>query len=121
MPHGDARLAPFRDCLTESEPICGRLNPDKMQVLFGDEQESVAVGRPDSACRGVGLIAVGSRDGNRFFPGMGTLFLRLMGEAFSHAPWRVTRADEPVSPALNARIETSCATWQSSVACPATP
>ena len=31
---------------------------------------------------GVGLIAVGSSDGNRFFPGMGTLFLRLMGETF---------------------------------------
>ena len=30
---------------------------------------------------GVGLIAVGSRDANRFYPGMGTLFLRMMGES----------------------------------------
>ena len=30
---------------------------------------------------GLGLVAVGSRDGNRFYPGMGTLFLRMMGEA----------------------------------------
>ena len=30
---------------------------------------------------GTGLVAVGSRDPNRFFPGMGTLFLRMMGEA----------------------------------------
>lgn len=90
IPLGDARLAPFRDCLTGNEPICGRLNPDKMQVLFGDEQESsqsVAL----IPLPGVGLIAVGSRDGNRFFPGMGTLFLRLMGEAFSTALARYAR------------------------------
>ena len=30
---------------------------------------------------GIGLLAVGSHDPNRFFPGMGTLFLRMMGEA----------------------------------------
>ncbi|MNW12729.1 hypothetical protein D3C71_2104950 [compost metagenome] len=30
---------------------------------------------------GVGLIAVGSHDSNRFYPGMGTLFLRMMGES----------------------------------------
>ena len=30
---------------------------------------------------GVGLVAIGSRDPNRFYPGMGTLFLRMMGEA----------------------------------------
>ncbi len=77
----DKRLVPFRDCLENSEPICGRLNPDKMPLLFGAEQgnaQSVAlIPMPD-----VGLIAVGSNDGNRFFPGMGTLFLRLMGETF---------------------------------------
>jgi len=87
----DARLAPFRDCLTSNEPICGRLNPDKMTVLFGDEQEasqSVAL----MPVAGVGVIAVGSRDGNRFFPGMGTLFLRLMGENFAAALARNARA-----------------------------
>jgi len=34
---------------------------------------------------GVGLVAVGSRDGNRFYPGMGTLFLRMMGESLATA------------------------------------
>ena len=33
----------------------------------------------------VGLVAIGSRDPNRFFPGMGTLFLRMMGESFAAA------------------------------------
>ena len=32
---------------------------------------------------GLGLVAVGSHDPNRFYPGMGTLFLRMMGEALA--------------------------------------
>lgn len=80
----DKRMAPFKDCVTSGEPICGRLNPDKMELLFGDDQsqaQSVAL----IPAPNVGLIAVGSRDGNRFFPGMGTLFLRLMAESFAAA------------------------------------
>jgi uncharacterized protein YigA (DUF484 family) len=30
---------------------------------------------------GRGMLAIGSTDPNRFYPGMGTLFLRLMSEA----------------------------------------
>lgn len=80
----DKRMAPFKDCVTSGEPICGRLNPDKMELLFGDDQsqaQSVAL----IPVPNVGLVAVGSRDGNRFFPGMGTLFLRLMAESFAAA------------------------------------
>lgn len=80
----DARLAPFRDCLNDGEPICGRLQPEKNALLYGVRAEDVA----SSALLplpGRGLIAVGSRDANRFFPGMGTLFLRMMGEAFDTA------------------------------------
>lgn len=80
----DARLAPFRDCLKDGEPICGRLQPDKNALLYGVRAEDVA----SSALLplpGRGLIAVGSRDANRFFPGMGTLFLRMMGEAYDTA------------------------------------
>lgn len=80
----DARLAPFRDCLKDGEPICGRLQPEKNALLYGLRAEDVA----SSALLplpGLGLLAVGSRDANRFFPGMGTLFLRMMGEAFDTA------------------------------------
>jgi hypothetical protein len=76
----DARLAPFRDALAGDEPICGRLHPDKNALLYGARvdavQSSALLPLP-----GVGLLAVGSHDPNRFFPGMGTLFLRMMGEA----------------------------------------
>ena len=81
VPTGDAHLAPFKDCMASGEPICGRLHPDKHALLYGDGADQVA----SSALLplpGVGLLAVGSRDANRFFPGMGTLFLRMMGEAF---------------------------------------
>ena len=73
-------LGAFRDCLKDGEPICGRLQPEKNAVLYGgrvDEVQSSAL----LPLPGVGLIAVGSHDGNRFYPGMGTLFLRMMGEA----------------------------------------
>jgi len=76
----DARLQPFRDCLGDGEPLCGRLQPEKHALLYGmraEEVQSTAL----LPLPGVGMIAVGSRDANRFFPGMGTLFLRMMGES----------------------------------------
>ena len=78
------KLAAFRDCLKDGEPICGRLHPEKNAVLYGervDEVQSSAL----LPLPGIGLIAVGSHDGNRFYPGMGTLFLRMMGEALAVA------------------------------------
>ena len=84
LPSDEARLASFRDALAEGEPICGRLHPDKNALLYGmraeDVQSSAFLPLP-----GVGLLAVGSIDPNRFFPGMGTLFLRMMGEAMATA------------------------------------
>lgn len=86
----DARLQPFRDCLADGEPLCGRLQPEKQALLYGmrvDDVQSTAL----LPLPGVGLIAVGSRDPNQFFPGMGTLFLRMMGEALVTALARYGR------------------------------
>jgi uncharacterized protein YigA (DUF484 family) len=84
MPVDDPRLTPFRDGLRDGEPICGRLQPEKNALLYGDRapdvQSSALLPLP-----GLGLVAVGSREQNRFFPGMGTLFLRMMGDAFAAA------------------------------------
>ncbi|WDM79738.1 DUF484 family protein [Xanthomonas sp. NCPPB 1638] len=80
----DARLAPFRDCLSDGEPICGRLQADKHALLYG-EQASQVQSTALLPLPGIGLIAVGSHDANRFYPGMGTLFLRMMGESLSVA------------------------------------
>ncbi|MFT3755106.1 MAG: DUF484 family protein [Pseudoxanthomonas sp.] len=78
------RLASFKDCLADGEPLCGRLQPEKNALLYGvraEEVNSTAL----LPLPGTGLVAVGSRDGNRFYPGMGTLFLRMMGEALAVA------------------------------------
>lgn len=81
---GDAALDAFRDCLADGEPICGRLQPAKNDLLYDarveEVQSSALLPLP-----GVGLVAVGSHDANRFYPGMGTLFLRMMGEALTTA------------------------------------
>jgi uncharacterized protein YigA (DUF484 family) len=86
----DLRLDGFRDLLGSGEPLCGRLHPDKNALLYGaqvdDVQSSALLVLP-----GIGLVAVGSRDGNRFFPGMGTLFLRMMAESLATALQRFPR------------------------------
>ncbi|HVI24883.1 MAG TPA: DUF484 family protein [Xanthomonadaceae bacterium] len=85
IPAADARLAPFRDALAAGEPITGRLHPDKHALLYGaraeEVQSSVLLPLRGGDGAALGLLAVGSHDPNRFFPGMGTLFLRMMGEA----------------------------------------
>ena len=84
IPRDDRSLQPFADCIRDGEPLCGRLHPDKQALLYAarvDEVASTAL----LPIKGVGLVAVGSRDPNRFYPGMGTLFLRMMGEAFAAA------------------------------------
>lgn len=76
----DAKLAPFHDCLQDGEPVCGRLQQEKNDVLYGERVNEVS-STALLPLPGVGLIAVGSYDPNRFYPGMGTLFLRMMGES----------------------------------------
>ncbi|MFY8135437.1 MAG: DUF484 family protein, partial [Aquimonas sp.] len=56
----------------------------KMEFLFGAQAAQV------QSCALIplparGLLAIGSREPNRFYPGMGTLFLRMMGEALAAA------------------------------------
>jgi len=80
----DPRLAPFHDCLKDGEPICGRLQPEKQALLYAERVEDVQ-STALLPLPGVGLLAVGSRDPNRFYPGMGTLFLRMMGESLTVA------------------------------------
>jgi uncharacterized protein len=83
-------MAPFVDCLASGEPICGRLNAEKTQVLFGTDlqfTQSIAL----IPVSGIGLIAIGSADSHRFYPGMGTLFLRWIGELYQVAMLRCRR------------------------------
>lgn len=67
-----------------ASPFAAACKPDKHALLYGaqasDVQSTALLPLP-----GIGLIAVGSSDANRFYPGMGTLFLRMMGESLSVA------------------------------------
>ena len=81
----DPRLQPFNDCLKDGEPLCGRLQAGKNTLLYGEQLAGQVQSSALLPLPGVGLIAVGSRDPNRFYPGMGTLFLRMMGESLAVA------------------------------------
>ncbi|NKI35803.1 DUF484 family protein [Wenzhouxiangella sp. XN79A] len=73
----------LRALLDEGRPECGRLTRAKRDFLFGDEAEGIGsaalVPLADD-----GLLAIGASDHDRFQPGMGTLFLELLGETLAH-------------------------------------
>ncbi|HVT32304.1 MAG TPA: DUF484 family protein [Rhodanobacteraceae bacterium] len=83
-PDGAQALPAFSEFLKRAEPLCGRLQQDKLDALFGSRVGDVA-----SAVllpvEGVGMLAVGSPDANRFHPGMGTVFLKLIAEGVAAA------------------------------------
>jgi len=71
---------PLARLLDHDEVKCGRLTRKKVTALFGAEITpslgSVAV----VPLTGVGLLAIGSKQADRFYPGMGTLFLELLAD-----------------------------------------
>jgi uncharacterized protein YigA (DUF484 family) len=83
-PEGARALPAFAEFLKRGDPLCGRLQQDKLDALFGSR-----VGEVASAVllpvAGVGMLAVGSQDANRFHPGMSTVFLKLIAEAVAAA------------------------------------
>ena len=72
----------FPTACAEGKPQCGRLKQDQLDIIFKDQAaaiESTAV-VPLGECAHSGLLAIGSREINRFNPCMGTLFLSHLGE-----------------------------------------
>ena len=91
-PEGARAMPVFSEFLKRAEPLCGRLQQDKLDALFGSR-----VGEVASAVLlpvdGVGMLAVGSQDPNRFHPGMGTVFLKLIAEGVASAVGRFARVE----------------------------
>jgi uncharacterized protein YigA (DUF484 family) len=81
---GIKSLPAFAEFMHRNEPLCGRLQPEKLDALFGERAADVrsAVLVPID---GIGMLAIGSHDANRFHPGMGTVFLKLIAEAAAAA------------------------------------
>ncbi len=81
---GADALPEFADFLRRNEPVSGRLPDDKLRRLFGDDAadiHSVAMMRLGDS----GILAIGSRDPDRFQPGMGTLFLKMIAATITAA------------------------------------
>ncbi|HEX3895705.1 MAG TPA: DUF484 family protein [Rudaea sp.] len=90
-PKNAAQWRIFDEFLKRTEPLCGRLQPEKLDALFGKQAGEVksAVLVPID---GIGMLAIGSTDANRFHPGMGTVFLKLIAEAVGAAIGRFSSA-----------------------------
>jgi hypothetical protein len=80
-------LGPFGTFLEQARPRCGRARDSQLEFLFPDH--AVEIGSialvPLGADAGLGLLAIGSRDADRFHPGMSTDFLERLGQLFSVA------------------------------------
>jgi uncharacterized protein YigA (DUF484 family) len=84
VPQGAEALPEFADFLKRGDPACGRLAPAKLARLFGSDfgkVQSTALLKIGNT----GVLAVGSVDPNRFHPGIGTLFLKLIAQALDAA------------------------------------
>jgi uncharacterized protein YigA (DUF484 family) len=75
----DPLLQPLSDQLERNASVCGRLNNTKRNSLFGDDSEAVK-STAFIPLGEHGLMAIGSHDTARFYPGMGTLFLDLLAQ-----------------------------------------
>ena len=86
QPQGVQALPEFTEFFKNDEALCGRLQQEKLDFLFGKHAEDVhsAALLPLSDGNGqIGMLAIGSADANRFHPGMGTVFLKLIAETVS--------------------------------------
>ncbi len=68
----------FSSIIDNAKPECGRLTREKMALMFGDCDPAVGSAALIPV-NGAGLLAIGSTSPERFYPGMGTLFLELLG------------------------------------------
>ncbi len=84
IPGGIEALPEFADFFRANEPMSGRVSAEKLQRLFGAkaaQTKSAALMRLGDC----GILAIGSTDPDRFQPGMGTLFLKMIGATITAA------------------------------------
>ncbi len=81
----DPQMEPFRALLDKDHSVCGRLGERKLEFLFGSKARWVqsAALIPLGEKGEHGMMAIGSSDNARFYPGMGTLFLDLLANVIS--------------------------------------
>ena len=81
----DPDVERFQVYLDKNITICGRLGESKLEFLFGSKarwvQSTALVPLGEKGKHG--MMAIGSSDESRFYPGMGTLFLDLLANVIS--------------------------------------
>lgn len=81
----DPQVEQFQSQLEKGQTVCGRMSESKLEFLFGSKARwvqstaLVPLGEQGSD----GIMAIGSSDPARFYPGMGTLFLDLLADVIS--------------------------------------
>ena len=75
----------FRDFIARARPNCGRLDQDKLEYLFGSQagETGSAALIPLTAPPLAGVLAIGSRDPQRFHEGKRVDFLQRLAEVVS--------------------------------------
>ena len=81
----DQEMGLFQSYLDKNHSVCGRLGENRLEFLFGSKARWVqsAVLIPLGEKGKHGMMAIGSSDDARFYPGMGTLFLDLLANVIS--------------------------------------
>ncbi|MEJ8567265.1 DUF484 family protein [Elongatibacter sediminis] len=81
----DEALQQFQVHLEKNHTVCGRLSENKLGFLFDNRaqwvQSTALVPLGDNGS--LGMMAIGSSDPARFYPGMGTLFLDLLADVIA--------------------------------------
>ncbi len=79
---GDALKTLFEPVFNAGKPQCGRLGADQLAYLFKEQAQAIesAAVIPLGHHAQAGLLAIGSRESNRFNNDMETLFLSHLGE-----------------------------------------
>lgn len=83
----DPGLKPFGTFIEQGRPRCGRARDAQLEFLFPDhalEIGSIAL-IPLGEKAGIGMLAIGSQDADRFHPGMSTDFLERIGDLVGNA------------------------------------
>ena len=81
----DPEMEAFQVHLDKDRSVCGRLGESKLEFLFGSKarwvQSTALVPLGEKGEHG--MMAIGSSDDARFYPGMGTLFLDLLANVIA--------------------------------------
>jgi uncharacterized protein YigA (DUF484 family) len=81
----DGQIATFEKFFNQNQPICGKMNQQQLDYIFGTEGDRIASTAliPLKSDGVLGLLAIGSCEPDRFAPDHGTEFLTRLGEIIS--------------------------------------